>query len=80
MIDGRRVSLTREMPMSRHAVLFLVHDVFSAKGLQGRTGEPKKPALYHELAMGQTPAEVLEEVRRNFAGDVIYSSDLSVIR
>lgn len=81
----------------------LLHEVYSAKGLEGRTPDwrgyhaafhtsavdvgrvaalvkPKKLVLYHELPMGQPPAEVLEEVRRNFAGEVIYGADLDVIR
>ena len=81
----------------------LVHEVYSAKGLEGRTPDwrryhaafhtsavdvgrvaarvhPKKLVLYHELPMGQTPAEVLEEVHRNFAGEVVYGNDLDVIR
>lgn len=81
----------------------LLHEVYSAKGLEERTPEwrryhaafhtsavdvgrvaaqvkPKKLVLYHELPMGQPPAEVLQEVRQNFTGDVIYGSDLDVIR
>lgn len=81
----------------------LLHEVYSAKGLEGRTPDwqryhaafhtsaidvgrvaaqvkPKKLVLYHAVLSGQTPAEVLEEVRRNFAGEVIYGNDLDVIR
>lgn len=81
----------------------LVHEVYSATGLEARTPEwrryhsafhtsaidlgklaarirPKKLVLYHELPMGQTPAEVLDEIRRNFTGDVMYGNDLDVIR
>jgi ribonuclease BN (tRNA processing enzyme) len=42
--------------------------------------QPKKLVLYHELPMGQTEEEVLGEIRRNFAGEVIYGKDLDVIR
>ncbi len=42
--------------------------------------QPKKLVLYHELPMGQPPEEVLDEIRRNFAGEVIYGKDLDVIR
>jgi ribonuclease Z len=41
---------------------------------------PKKVVLYHLLPMGQTPEEVIGEVRRNWDGDVIYGKDLDVIR
>ena len=41
---------------------------------------PKKLVLYHLLPMGQAPDEVLAEVHRYFDGEVIYSSDLAVIR
>jgi len=42
--------------------------------------KPKKLVLYHLLPMGQTPEEVVGEVRRYFDGEVIYGSDLAVIR
>jgi ribonuclease Z len=42
--------------------------------------QPKKLVLYHELPMGQTPEEVIGEIRQNFAGEVIYGKDLDVIR
>jgi ribonuclease Z len=81
----------------------LVHEVYSEKGLAGRTADwqryhsayhtsapdvgrvaaevqPKKLVLYHLLPMGETPQEVLEEVRRHFAGEIIYGADLDVIR
>jgi len=41
---------------------------------------PKKLVLYHLLPMGQTPEEVLDEVRRHFAGEIVYGNDLDVIR
>jgi ribonuclease Z len=42
--------------------------------------QPKKLVLYHLLPMGQTPEEVLDEVRRHFAGEIVYGNDLDVIR
>ena len=42
--------------------------------------QPKKLVLYHELPMGQTPEEVLREIRENFGGEVVYGKDLEVIR
>jgi len=41
---------------------------------------PGKLVLYHQLPMGETPAEVIEEVREHFQGPVIYGNDLDVIR
>ena len=41
---------------------------------------PKKLVLYHLLPMGETPEEVIEEVRRHFDGLIIYGNDLDVIR
>jgi len=42
--------------------------------------KPRKLVLYHLLPMGQAPEEVLEEVRRNWDGEIIYGKDLDVIR
>ena len=42
--------------------------------------KPKKLVLYHLLPMGQTPEEVIGEVRQNFDGEIIYGKDLEVIR
>lgn len=81
----------------------LVHEVYSAKGLERRTPEwqryhrafhtsgldvgrvaaevqPKKLVLYHLLPMGETPEEVVGEVRQHFSGVVVYGKDLDVIR
>jgi ribonuclease Z len=81
----------------------LVHEVYSEKGLMGRTADwqryhaafhtaapdvgriaaqvrPKKLVLYHQLPMGETPDEVLAEVRRQYSGTVVYGNDLDVIR
>ena len=81
----------------------LIHEVYSAKGLAGRTPDwqryhaafhtaaadvgriaaqvrPGKLVLYHQLPMGETPEEVLAEVRTQFGGTVIYGKDLDVIR
>jgi ribonuclease Z len=41
---------------------------------------PKKLVLYHQLPMGQTPEEVIAEIRQQFAGEIIYGKDLDVIR
>ena len=41
---------------------------------------PRKLVLYHLLPMGETPEEVLREVRRNWDGEIIYGKDLDVIR
>jgi len=41
---------------------------------------PRTLVLYHQLPMGETPSEVLEEVREHFNGRVIYGDDLDVIR
>lgn len=41
---------------------------------------PRTLVLYHQLPMGETPGEVLEEVREHFNGRVIYGYLLDVIR
>ena len=41
---------------------------------------PKKLVLYHQLPMGETPDEILREIRAAFDGEVIYGNDLQVIR
>jgi ribonuclease BN (tRNA processing enzyme) len=41
---------------------------------------PRKLVLYHLLPMGQSPEQVLGEVRQNWDGEVIYGTDLAVIR
>ena len=81
----------------------LVHEVYSEKGLAGRTPDwqryhstyhtsapdvgrvaaevrPKTLVLYHLLPMGQTPEELVDEVRRHFDGAILYGKDLDVIR
>jgi ribonuclease Z len=42
--------------------------------------KPRRLVLYHLLPMGETPEEVLSEVRQNWGGEVIYGKDLDVIR
>jgi ribonuclease BN (tRNA processing enzyme) len=42
--------------------------------------QPKKLVLNHLLPMGQSPEEVLDEVRQHFKGEVIYGKDLQVVR
>ncbi len=60
------------------------HSVFHTSGRDvGRVAaqvRPKKLVLYHQLPMGETPEEVLREVRGQFDGEVIYGKDLDVIR
>lgn len=41
---------------------------------------PGKLVLYHQLPMGETPDEVLQEVHEHFQGTVIYGNDLDIIR
>jgi ribonuclease Z len=41
---------------------------------------PRKLVLYHALPMGESPEEVLSEVRSKYDGQVIYGEDLDVIR
>lgn len=41
---------------------------------------PRKLVLYHQLPMGETSDEVLQEVRGQFAGETIYGNDLEVVR
>jgi ribonuclease BN (tRNA processing enzyme) len=41
---------------------------------------PKTLVLYHQLPMGQTPEEVISEIRQRFAGQIVYGKDLDVIR
>jgi ribonuclease Z len=49
----------------------------------GRVGAQVRPrtlVLYHQLPMGETPEEVLQEVRGQFDGKAIYGNDLEVVR
>lgn len=39
---------------------------------------PKLLVLYHQLFWGTTPAQLLEEIRRDYAGKVVSAEDLSV--
>jgi ribonuclease BN (tRNA processing enzyme) len=41
---------------------------------------PKKLVLYHLIPMGETPDEVVGEVRQQFDGEIIYGKYLDVIR
>ncbi len=60
------------------------HAAFHTSGPDvGRVGaqvRPRKLVLYHQLPMGESPDEVLQEVRRQFDGETIYGSDLEVVR
>lgn len=81
----------------------LVHEVYSAKGLEGRTADwqryhrafhtsgydvgrlaaqvrPKTLVLYHQLPMEQTPEEIVEEVKQQFQGTVVFGKDLDIVR
>jgi ribonuclease Z len=41
---------------------------------------PRKLVLYHLLPMGQSPDQILSEIRQNWSGEVVYPKDLDVIR
>ncbi|SPE43358.1 RNAse Z [Candidatus Sulfopaludibacter sp. SbA3] len=41
---------------------------------------PKTLVLYHQLPMGQTAEEVLQEIRETYSGTTLYGKDLDVIR
>ena len=41
---------------------------------------PRKLVLYHQLPMGESPEEVVSEVRERFAGEIVYGEDLQIIR
>jgi ribonuclease Z len=41
---------------------------------------PRKLVLYHLLPMGESPEDVAREIQRNWDGEVIYGTDLAVIR
>jgi ribonuclease BN (tRNA processing enzyme) len=38
--------------------------------------KPGKLILYHQLPMGQTPQQILDEIRQHFTGTVVYGNDL----
>lgn len=38
--------------------------------------KPGKLVLYHQLPMGETPEQVLDEIRQHFSGAVVYGKDL----
>jgi len=60
------------------------HSAYHTTGIDvGRVAaqvRPKKLVLYHLIPMGETPEEVVGEVRRNWGGEVVYGKDLDVIR
>jgi ribonuclease Z len=60
------------------------HAAFHTSGVDvGRIAaqvRPRKLVLYHQLPMGETPDEVLQEVREHFTGETLYGNDLDVIR
>jgi ribonuclease BN (tRNA processing enzyme) len=60
------------------------HSTFHTSGPDvGRVAEQVKPktlVLYHQLPMGETQEEVLQEVRSRYGGAVVWGKDLDVIR
>ena len=40
--------------------------------------QPKRMVLYHQLFWGQTPSDLVDEVRQGYAGEVVSSRDLDV--
>jgi ribonuclease BN (tRNA processing enzyme) len=60
------------------------HRAFHTSGADaGRAAQQagvKTLVLYHQLPMGQSAAEVVDEVSREFHGRVIYGTDMDVIR
>jgi ribonuclease Z len=60
------------------------HTAFHTSGADvGRVAaqvRPRKLVLYHQLPMGETPDEVLQEVRGQFDGETFYGKDLEVVR
>jgi ribonuclease BN (tRNA processing enzyme) len=60
------------------------HAAFHTSGPDvGRIGaqvRPRKLVLYHQLPMGESAGEVLQEVRGQFDGETIYGNDLEVVR
>jgi ribonuclease Z len=49
-------------------------------GKLAAAARPGKLVLYHQLPMGESPEQVLAEIRAHFSGEVIYGKDLDVIR
>jgi ribonuclease Z len=41
---------------------------------------PRKLVLYHLLPLGESPEEIVREIRQNWDGEVLYGTDLDVIR
>ena len=60
------------------------HKAFHTSAVDlGRLAEqahPGKLVLYHQLPMGESPDEVIREIRQHFSGEVVYGNDLDVIR
>jgi ribonuclease Z len=60
------------------------HSTFHTTAIDvGRVAAAVRPrvlVLYHIISMGESEAEVLGEVRRNWGGEVVYGRDLDVIR
>ncbi|PYO39058.1 MAG: MBL fold metallo-hydrolase [Gemmatimonadetes bacterium] len=54
------------------------HTSGPALGTIAAQARPKLLILYHGILWGQTPEEVVEEVRRHFPGRVVFANDLEV--
>ena len=60
------------------------HSAYHTSGVDvGRIAaqvRPRKLVLYHLLPMGESPEEIVQEIRQNWDGEVIYGTDLDVIQ
>jgi ribonuclease BN (tRNA processing enzyme) len=57
-----------------------VHTSAPDLGKLAARARPRKLVLYHQLPMGQSPEQMLREVREHFTGEVVYGRDLDVVR
>jgi ribonuclease Z len=49
-------------------------------GKLAASAQPKKLVLYHQLPMGEKPAQMLAEIRERFSGEIVDGHDLDVVR
>ena len=56
------------------------HTTAADVGRIAAQARPKKLVLYHQLPHGEKPEEILDEIRQQYSGEVIYGNDLDVIR
>jgi ribonuclease Z len=56
------------------------HTVGEDVGRVASRVRPKKLVLYHQLPHGESPEQILKEVREQYTGEIIYGNDLDVIR